>query len=166
LNRAKVLISTFISSITLSVVRCVLTEPKSIEDWKRTVIVYISIKYGEKGCKVIIDGESCINAVSYSCVTRLGLKYVPYTKLYNVSWVNNQWEMFFSFKVCKLTWWNLMWWDFYGCRTCPFTFERINHFLFGKFIFFYLLFFTSLIFKVFYEIFCCSHYKEEAAIIT
>jgi len=54
------------------------------------VIVYTSIKYGEKGCKVIIDSKSCINAVSSSCVTRLGLKYVPYTKLYNVSWVNNQ----------------------------------------------------------------------------
>jgi hypothetical protein len=162
-----VLTSTFISSIALSIVRCVMTEPIRIEDWKRTVIVYTSIKYGEKGCKVIIDSKSCINAVSSNCVTRLGLKYVSYTKLYNVSWVNNQWEMFFSFKFCKLTWWNLMWWDFYGCRACPFTFRRINHFLFGKSIyFFYLLFFTSLLFKKFYEIFCSSHCKEEATVIT
>jgi hypothetical protein len=41
------------------------------------------------GCKIIIDNERCINSVSSITVICLGLKLVPHSKPYNVSWVNN-----------------------------------------------------------------------------
>ena len=41
-------ISTQIKITKLSVVRCALTQPKGFEDWRRTVIFYTYIKYGDK----------------------------------------------------------------------------------------------------------------------
>jgi len=82
-------ISTQIKTTRLSVVRCALTQPKGTEDWRRTVIFYTYIKCGDKGCKIIIDNGSCINAVSSGSVSRLGLKSVPHPKPYSVSWVND-----------------------------------------------------------------------------
>jgi len=78
-------ISTQIKTTRLGMVRCVLTQTKGTEDWRRTVIFYIYIKYGDKGCKIIIDSGSCINAVSSGSVSRLGLKSVPHPKPYSVS---------------------------------------------------------------------------------
>jgi len=82
-------ISTQIKTTKLGVVRCALTQPKGTEDWRRTAIFYTYIKYGDKGCKIIIDSGSCINTVSSGSVSRLGLKSVPHPKPYNVSWVND-----------------------------------------------------------------------------
>ncbi|KAL3597141.1 hypothetical protein D5086_008778 [Populus alba] len=82
-------LSTQIKTTRLSVVRCALTQPKGIEDWRRTAIFYTYIKCEDKGCKIIIDNGSCINAVSSSSVSRLGLKYVPHPKPYRVFWVND-----------------------------------------------------------------------------
>ncbi|GFS39599.1 hypothetical protein Acr_00g0063910 [Actinidia rufa] len=62
--------------VTLGVVRCALTQAKEDNDWRRNAIFYTYIKCGEKDCKVIIDNGSCINAVSSSTVSRLGLKPV------------------------------------------------------------------------------------------
>jgi hypothetical protein len=78
-------ISTQIKTTRLSVVRCVLTQPKGTEDWRRTAIFYTYIKCGDKGCKIIIDSGSCINTVSLGSVSRLGLKSVPHPKPYSVS---------------------------------------------------------------------------------
>ncbi|GFZ14806.1 hypothetical protein Acr_24g0009960 [Actinidia rufa] len=64
--------------VTLGVVRCALTQAKEDNDWRRNAILYTYIKCGEKDCKVIIDSGSCINAVSSSTVSRLGLKPVPH----------------------------------------------------------------------------------------
>jgi len=82
-------ISTQIKTTRLGVVRCALTQPKGIEDWRMTVIFYTYIKYGDKGCKIIIDSDSCINTVSSGSVSHLGLKSVRHPKPYNVSWVND-----------------------------------------------------------------------------
>jgi hypothetical protein len=82
-------ISTQIKTTRLGVVRCDLTQPKGTEDWRRIAIFYTYIKCGDKGCKIIIDSGSCINAVSSGSVSRLGLKSVPHPKPYNVSWVND-----------------------------------------------------------------------------
>ena len=65
----------------LTVVRYALTQPKETQDWKRTVISYTYIKYGDKGCKIIIDSGSCINTVSSSSISHLGLKFIPHTKI-------------------------------------------------------------------------------------
>ncbi|GFZ19760.1 hypothetical protein Acr_28g0004650 [Actinidia rufa] len=74
--------------VTLGVVRCALTQAKEDNDWRRNAIFYTYIKCGEKDCKVIIDSGSCINAVSSSTVSRLGLKPVPHPNPYHVSWVD------------------------------------------------------------------------------
>ncbi|GFZ02122.1 hypothetical protein Acr_15g0007310 [Actinidia rufa] len=72
--------------VTLGVVRCALTQAKEDNDWRRNAIFYTYIKCGEKDCKVIIDSGSCINAVSSSTVSRLGLKPVPHPSPYHVPW--------------------------------------------------------------------------------
>ena len=74
--------------ITLGVVRCALAQAKEDNDWRRNAIFHTYIKCGEKDCKVIIDSGSCINAVSSSTVSRLGLKPVPHPSPYHVSWVD------------------------------------------------------------------------------
>jgi hypothetical protein len=79
-------ISTQIKIIRLGVSRCALTQPKRTEDWRRTAIFYTYIKCGDKGCKIIMDSDNCINAVSSGSVSRLS---VPHPKPYNVSWVND-----------------------------------------------------------------------------
>ncbi|GFS43514.1 hypothetical protein Acr_00g0085550 [Actinidia rufa] len=71
--------------VTLGVVRCALTQAKEEDnDWRRNAIFYTYIKCGEKDCKVIIDSGSCINAVSSSTVSRLGLKLVPHPSHFDV----------------------------------------------------------------------------------
>ncbi|GFS42491.1 hypothetical protein Acr_00g0080110 [Actinidia rufa] len=74
--------------ITLGVVRCALTQAKEDNDWRCNAIFHTYIKCGEKDCKVIIDSGSCINAVSSSIVSRLGLNPVPHPSPYHVSWVD------------------------------------------------------------------------------
>ncbi|GFY97444.1 hypothetical protein Acr_11g0017500 [Actinidia rufa] len=64
--------------VTFGVVRCALTQAKEDNDWRRNAIFYTYIKCGEKDCKVNIDSGSCINAVSSSTVSRLGLKAVSH----------------------------------------------------------------------------------------
>ncbi|GFZ12735.1 hypothetical protein Acr_23g0011200 [Actinidia rufa] len=70
--------------VTLGVVRCALTQAKEDNDWRRNAIFYTYIKCGEKDCKVIIDSGSCINAVSSSTVSRLGLKPVPHPSHFDI----------------------------------------------------------------------------------
>ncbi|GFS42173.1 hypothetical protein Acr_00g0078340 [Actinidia rufa] len=67
--------------VTLGVVRCALTQAEEDNDWRRNAIFYTYIKSGEKDCKVIIDSGSCINVVSSSTVSRLGLKPVPHPRM-------------------------------------------------------------------------------------
>ncbi|KAG2717127.1 hypothetical protein I3760_03G158600 [Carya illinoinensis] len=72
----------------LSVVRCTLTQSKDDDDWRRHAIFHAYIKINNKGCKVIADSGSCINAVSVTTVSRLGLQSVPHPQPYSVSWVD------------------------------------------------------------------------------
>uniref|UniRef100_A0A2N9HNF0 RNA-directed DNA polymerase n=1 Tax=Fagus sylvatica TaxID=28930 RepID=A0A2N9HNF0_FAGSY len=72
----------------LIVVRCALTLPKESEDWRRSNIFHTYVKCDSTNCKVIIDSGSCINAVSSSLVTRLGVKLIPHPNPYKVSWVD------------------------------------------------------------------------------
>jgi hypothetical protein len=72
----------------LSVVRCTLTQPKDTDDWRRHAIFHSYIKINSKGCKVIVDSGSCINVVSVTTVSHLGLQPTPHPQLYSVSWVD------------------------------------------------------------------------------
>ena len=62
--------------------------PKESEDWRRSNIFHTYVKCGSTNCKVIIDSGSCINAVSSSLVTHLGVKLIPHPNPYKVSWVD------------------------------------------------------------------------------
>ena len=73
----------------LRVVRCILTQSKEQEDWRRTNILHTFIKIGEKVCKIIIDSGSCVNAISASSVKTLGLTPVPHPSPYKVSWIDS-----------------------------------------------------------------------------
>ena len=72
----------------VNVVRCALVEQRGTDDWRRSVIFQNYTKCGDKTYKVIIGSGSCINAVSSSIVSRLGLKLTPYPNPYKVSWVD------------------------------------------------------------------------------
>ena len=41
-----------------------------------------------KNCKIIVDSESCINAVSSSLISKIGLKTVSHPNPYKVTWIN------------------------------------------------------------------------------
>ena len=56
------------SDLRLGVVRYVLAQTKKSEDWRRTSIFHIFIKFDDKICKMIIDSSSCINAISIDTV--------------------------------------------------------------------------------------------------
>lgn len=73
----------------LGVIRCALTQPKGIEDWRRNAIFYTYIKCGDKSCKIIINSEGCINTISFGSIYHLGLKSISHPKPYNVLKVNN-----------------------------------------------------------------------------
>ncbi|XP_035540116.1 uncharacterized protein LOC108983558 [Juglans regia] len=75
-------------TLRLSVVRCTLTQPKDTDDWRRHAIFHTYIKINDKGCKIIVDSGSCINAVSVATVSRLRLKPVLHPQPYSVSWVD------------------------------------------------------------------------------
>ncbi|CAI9757986.1 unnamed protein product [Fraxinus pennsylvanica] len=72
----------------LGVVRCILTQPKNADDWRRYAIFHTYSKINNKGCKVIVDSGSCINAVSMTTVAGLGLQFVPHPQPYSVYWVD------------------------------------------------------------------------------
>jgi len=61
----------FLNSIRRVVVRCALAHPKDTVDWRRTTISHTWIKIGEKNCKIIVNSESCINAVSSSWISKI-----------------------------------------------------------------------------------------------
>uniref|UniRef100_A0A2N9GGF1 RNA-directed DNA polymerase n=1 Tax=Fagus sylvatica TaxID=28930 RepID=A0A2N9GGF1_FAGSY len=72
----------------VNVVRCALAQQRDNTDWRRCAIFQTYTKCGDKTCRVIIDSGSCINAVSSTLVSRLGLKLVPHPNPYKVSWVD------------------------------------------------------------------------------
>ena len=50
---------------------------------------YMFTKIGNKNCKVIVDNESCINAVSSKLTEKVGLEDAPHLHPYKVSWINS-----------------------------------------------------------------------------
>ena len=68
----------------LGVVR-ILTQIKEKEDWRRTNILQMFIKTGEKVYKIIIDNGSYVNAISTKALKTLGLTLVSHPNPYKVS---------------------------------------------------------------------------------
>jgi len=77
------------ASIHLSVVRCDLSQSKEKDVWRRTTMFHIIMKIGGRSCKIIVDSESCINAVSFTVIVKIGLKAVPHPHPYRVTWINS-----------------------------------------------------------------------------
>jgi len=75
-------------SIHLFIVRCDLSQPKEKDDWRRTTMFHTIMKIGGRSCKIIVDSGSCINTVSSTVITKLGLKVVPHPHSYIVTWIN------------------------------------------------------------------------------
>lgn len=73
---------------TLSVVRCALSNPEENSDWKHTNMFHTFAKIGGKICKVVVNNGSCINAISSTVIDKIGLKVLPHTQSYKVSWIN------------------------------------------------------------------------------
>nr|ABD63103.1 gag-pol polyprotein, related [Asparagus officinalis] len=78
-----------IETPTISVVRSAISQPKTVDDWRRTFIFHTFTKIGDKNYKVIVDSGSCINAVSSAMIAKLGLKVVSHPNPYKVSWIND-----------------------------------------------------------------------------
>ena len=73
------------SKLNLGVVRCDIAQPLPSYDWRRTSILTTTILINDKTCKILINSESCVNAISRNTVNRKGLKPVQYPKPYKVS---------------------------------------------------------------------------------
>ena len=69
----------------VGVVKCILTQTKTQEDWRRTNILHTFVKLGDKVCKIIIDSGSCVNAIFINAIKTLGLPTVPHPNPYKVS---------------------------------------------------------------------------------
>ena len=69
----------------LGVVRCTLVQLKQINDCKRTVIFQICTKIENKSCRVIVDSNSCINAVASKLITTLEMKPMKHPNSYKVT---------------------------------------------------------------------------------
>ena len=68
----------------VNMVRCTLAQQCNNTDWRRCAIFQTYSKCGDKNCRVIIDSRSCINAVSSTLVSFLGLKLVSHLNPYRV----------------------------------------------------------------------------------
>jgi len=76
-------------STHLSVVRRVPSQPAEKDDWKRTAIFQTFSKIGDKNYGVIVDSESCINAILSKVIENLELDVVPHFCPNKVSWINS-----------------------------------------------------------------------------
>ena len=72
----------------LGVVKCTLAQPKPLNDWRRTVIFQTCTKIENKSCKVIVNSDSCINAVVSKLITTLGMTPVKHSNPYKITWID------------------------------------------------------------------------------
>jgi len=65
-------------STHLPVVRCVSPQLVEKNDWRKSVTFHTFTKIVAKNCKLIVDRESCINAISLNLHENLSLEVVPH----------------------------------------------------------------------------------------
>jgi len=46
-------------------------------------------KIEDKNCKIIVDSETCISAISFKSLENLGLEVVPHSHPFKVSWIDS-----------------------------------------------------------------------------
>jgi len=72
-------------STHLYIVKCVLSPSAERDNWRRTVTFHTFTKIRNKSCKVIVDSESCIDAISCKLYENLGLEIIPHLHPFKVS---------------------------------------------------------------------------------
>jgi len=80
-------------STHLSVVKCVPSPSTEKVDWRRTATFHTFTKIGDKSYKMIVDNESCINAILSRLCENLGLEIIPQPHQFNVSWIDSTLEV-------------------------------------------------------------------------
>jgi len=72
---------------------CLLLDVSHPNKLKRTigekVTFHTFTKIENKSCKVIVDSENCINAISSKSLENLGLEVVPHPHPFKVSWIDS-----------------------------------------------------------------------------
>jgi len=68
----------------LSVVRCAPSQSA-----KKTIGEKMFTKIEDKNCKIIVDSETCISAISFKSLENLGLEVVPHSHPFKVSWIDS-----------------------------------------------------------------------------
>ena len=76
-------------STHLYIVKCVLSPSAERDNWRRTVTFHTFTKIRNKSCKVIVDSESCIDAISCKLYENLGLEIIPHLHPFKVSWIDS-----------------------------------------------------------------------------
>ena len=76
-------------STHLFVVKCVPSLPAEKDAWRRTATFHTFTKIGDKSCKVIVDNESCINAISSRLCENFRLEIIPHLHSFKVSWIDS-----------------------------------------------------------------------------
>ena len=74
-------------SNNISAVLCAFSQEK--DDWRRSAIFHTFIKIGDKNWKVIIDSESCVNAISLKMIENIGWEAKTHPHPYKVLWINS-----------------------------------------------------------------------------
>jgi len=69
----------------LSVVKCVSFPPAEKDDWRKSATFHMSTKIEDRSYKVIVDSESCINAILSTSLEYLGLEVRPHPHPFKVS---------------------------------------------------------------------------------
>ena len=72
-----------------SFVRYVPSRPAEKNDRRKSAIFHTFTKIGDKNCKVVVDSESCINAISSKSLKNMGLEVVPHPNPFKVSWIDS-----------------------------------------------------------------------------
>jgi len=71
----------------ISIVKCAFSQYEK-NDW-RTAIFHKFTKIRGNKWKVMVDSETCVNAVSSNIIEKIGLKVEPHPHPYKVSWINS-----------------------------------------------------------------------------
>jgi len=71
----------------LSVVKCALTTSLKIRS-EKSATFHMFTKNEDKSCKVIVDSESCIYAISLKSLEYLELEVIPHPHPFKVSWID------------------------------------------------------------------------------
>ena len=112
----------------LLMVRCQLGQvPKELDHSQRQNLFHRGCLIIDKICPFIIDSGSCVNMASARVVDKFGLKTIPHTKPYKLSWLKEE-----EIKVTKQVLINFTIGNFKDEVLCDIVPMEANHLLLGR----------------------------------